>query len=267
MARSYGTLLEGVTTDPTLPIDPDWDADIGALASQILWLVSDKFRLTLSAGRIAAWADRSALLGSVAQSGTGRQPLFVQSAFNGLGGARFGYGRPDGFTCTQSLPVAGDFSVATVFSPSDQSADAQRLFYAGNATGSYFVIQITGDGRIQARIGDGTTFASVPTAAGFISTAVDPAAVYSVIVSYNYAAKRLSMSINGGAPLTATTAGIPDLASGLIRVGYDASQAFPFNGLLADLIALGVDVFSADNAGILALLKQYARDRYGLTIA
>lgn len=259
--------FSGKTGNPRLRKIAKYSTDIGALSAVALWLVADKERLTLSGGRATAWFDRSALLGSVSQAGTGRQPLFVQSAFGNLGGLRFGYGRPDGFSATQTVPTTGDFSIATVISPSDQSADAQRLVYIGNATGSYAVLQITGDGRIQFRWGDGTTFATVPTAAGFVSSAVDPAPVYFVVASVNYAAKTISLSINGATALTATTSGIPDLASGALKIGYDANQAFPYNGLLADLCILNVNLFAAEYAGLLALFKSYYRDRYGLTSA
>lgn len=253
---------------PALIKSSDFDSDIGALSSQILWLVSDKFRLTLAGLRASSWADRSKLAGSVTQNGTGRQPQFVQSAFNGMGGLRFGYGRGDGFTCPQTVSTTGDFSFVTVIAPSDQTGDAQRLIYIGGTTGSYAVLQVTGDGRIQLRVGDGTTFASAATVPGLVSTAIDPTTTFFVVAGYNYATKTAWISINGGAPIIDTKAGVPDLASGAIRIGYDANNAFPFNGMVGDIDILSTYLPNPGEAAAMDAFKRYGRSRYyGLNIA
>lgn len=262
MPNAMRLLVPANFTDTSLPKRPVWDTDLGADAELMQWMVADEARLTASAGRAAAWADRrTSSPANLAQATAGKQPLIQLTSFNGLGDVKFTASRNDFFASGITHPLAGDFSWVVAFRASATTAQ-QHLMMVG-ATNAFANLYIGADERVVFRVGDGGSNNS--TCASDVDVAAGQRLV--AMCGYDYATKTAFLRVNGVDVPASNTGTRPDISSANpLRVGCRVQGDFGFDGELGEYQVWSANLFATAKAAKRATAAGYMLNRYGLTL-
>lgn len=257
MTAPFALSLNADITAPTgAKLLPNYDRVIGLDASTWAWFVPDTAYITLTSGKVSAWANRKSGGPTITQGTAGVRPV--------VGGDATILGRPYlRFTSTNQLPLTGfpagaslswsKILVARQYGSGIPKAAA--LFSSANSAGRHLLSTSVTTGNVAQTVGS-------PDVATNNVIAPDWSQWLMIIASWDHTTGTAGLYIStvGGSFSTNTNAlAVASLTSMTIGSSGDVDYA-----------AIGVDTTALHLTANLAKLnwwKQWVRDRFGLTVA
>jgi hypothetical protein len=273
MTVSAGLRFPQVLTpsDFAFATSPDYDALIGQNAATTLWFVPSADKVTLTTvssvpNNVTAAVDRAAaraLTGGLAPNG----PIWTSSLINSRPALNYATATPRRYmTSATAIPTAHDFSGVIVLTLNANATTTPRYIAMAGASRAFRldVLSTTGQERFEAAVQEGANQARALTPA--LSALNSVAATYVVMWAWNNTTKTMYLTIDGGitwySGVNASVTNGPDAAS--LQLGTQTSGAGAQDGQQASVWIGNVNLFDPANATLLASLRNYVYDRYGL---
>lgn len=255
----------------TVPDSRTYNELLAGNANLLQWLVPDASRRTLVDGRLSVLADRAAAAKSATQGTAGNRPLLEATGApsgNVDPDTRpclyFDFARTDMLTTSVVVPTGASAKwtkVILVKAPAETTSNVFHDLMSGNqlssTSGGIHRLAIRGVNSFQNRVG-------ITTALAQANATLTPDTWSLVMATWDGTTNTAKVNVNGGAYGTSTVAGA-QCDNAVLNLGGVASGNF--TGRIADAMFWDIDLSASAHAATLAIVKQYYRDRYGLTIA
>ncbi|WP_424138684.1 hypothetical protein [Roseomonas chloroacetimidivorans] len=262
MARS-GLTLNGAITGPGLGDARTFDELLATRAEMLGWYVPDPARLTLVSGRVSALADRSSAAKGASQATDAKRPLLNPSvaAMGNRPSMTFDAARGDCLLSPIVVPGTAWTKWAVLTPVAEATSNVFHDILSGqSASAGLHRFAIRGTNTIHSRVGTSGTQASA-------SVAYTPGVPILAMATWDGATRTTRVAINGASWTSGTNAAAVCSDPALVIGGVAPIGGFAGCGDIFDCGMFNVDLSASSNAALLGLLKQYARDRYGLTVA
>lgn len=248
-------------TDPAdaVPFVTDWETAIPALTGLLAWCPARLSGVVKDGSdKVSQLIDLSGNGNHFTQNTAADQPLWQAEQINGHGALAFEASTVEWMLWGGTMPTNADFTKVVLFK--NQSADGTTRHLLGN-TGTH-------KNTLYANPSNGVTHSVGSSGTNADAVVSDQGLDWTLaIASFDDSAETAKLSIDGGSPVTATTAGSSTTQSSLYMGVSNATLNSPYDGQIALVMVFNIDLLDAANSEVLSSVKSYVSDAFGLSLS
>ena len=248
-----------IDPDNAVPFVTDWDEAIPELSGLLAWCPARLSAVTKDGSdKVSKLIDLSGNGNDFTQSTGDDQPLWQADQVNGHGALAFEASAVEWMLWDGVMPTNADFTKVVLFK--NQSASGTIRHLLGNTGTHKHTLYANSSNGITHSVGSSTTAADAVVADQGLDWTL-------AIASFDDSAETAKLSIDGGAPVTATTADSSTTQPQLYMGVGNASLGAPYDGQIALVMLFNIDLLDAANSEVLASVKSYVSDAFGLVLS